>query len=78
MSNQLPRISKLFLIGGIVASMGFGAREAVAAKATAPCYDPPTWLGECASEAECDTRCVIAGGFEGECKPNGCCACAYF
>lgn len=63
------------------ASMTFGVSSVFAnpASTTAACrYDPPSMLGACVDEADCDRRCAAYGG-EGECiyTPSGnCCTCA--
>jgi hypothetical protein len=63
------------------ASMTFGVSSVFAkpVSGTAACrYDPPSMLGACVSEADCDRRCAAWGG-EGECipTPDGpCCTCA--
>ena len=64
----------------LAASLTFGV-TAVFAQVGAPCdYDPPTILGACSSEAECDDDCAQHGGFQGDCIVSSdgstCCLCA--
>lgn len=58
------------------ASITFGVNS-VFAQVQAPCdYDPPTVLGYCATEEECDVNCWGHGGFDGTCTTSNCCICA--
>ena len=64
----------------LAASLTFGV-TAVFAQVGGPCdYSPPTVLGACSSEQQCDDRCAAHGGWEGDCVvgPNNstCCLCA--
>jgi hypothetical protein len=61
----------------LAASLTFGVSSVFSQAETNVCRtDPPTYLGTCSSEAECDEKCLAAGGFDGICT-NGCCICAY-
>lgn len=61
----------LFAVGALT----FGASEVLAENAALACpYNPPAFLGECASQDECQTACVTAGGIQGSCT-GGCCRC---
>ena len=64
----------------LAVSLTFGVTT-VFAQVAGPCdYSPPTVLGYCSSEAECDWNCAAHGGWEGDCVtgPNNtkCCLCA--
>lgn len=63
------------------ASLTFGIRTAFAQPASGGACknEPPTFLGVCISEEDCDFRCIAEGGFDGTCmqRPDGaCCICA--
>lgn len=61
------------------ASLVFGVTSAFA-QAKLACKDqPPTFLGACISPASCQSRCLAAGGFQGDCISTAeglCCICA--
>lgn len=64
------------------ASLTFGVSSVFANPPTgaAACKNaPPTFLGACVSPDDCQRRCVLEGGFQGDCISNGtelCCICA--
>lgn len=61
----------------LAGAMAFGASEAMAGVADGgECkFKPPTFLGECTSQTQCNHLCVtMYGGDHGLCK-NGCCEC---
>jgi len=66
------------LFGLLVAlALGFGVRTATAAPAGTDCpYNPPTNLGTCFSDLNCNTKCVknLGSTYSGECV-YGCCIC---
>ena len=71
--NRLATSALAVLLAG---SMTFGVSSALA-QVRAPCdYDPPTVLGYCSSEEECDRMCIGSGGFDGFCTFDNCCLCA--
>jgi hypothetical protein len=53
-------------------SLSFGAASAFAAA-----NEDPTIIGTCSSQADCQSKCELAGGFAGECDIKGRCHCAY-
>lgn len=55
------------------ATLSFGAASAFAAASN----DPPTIIGTCTSQQDCQTKCELAGGYAGECDIKGRCHCAY-
>jgi hypothetical protein len=58
-------------------SLTFGGTTVFAQAEQQICQtSPPTFLGACTSERQCDERCWGAGGIDGECV-NGCCICYY-
>lgn len=59
-----------------IVALGFAGSEAFAADVNSACpYNPPVFLGECASQQECQDACVAVGGIEGRCGADGCCRC---
>lgn len=70
--NLARIVVSLFAIGALT----FAADQALAEDAATACpYNPPVYLGECASQTECQNACVNAGGIEGRCGTDGCCRC---
>ena len=60
----------------VAGSLTVGARAALARPVGArDCrYDPPAFLGACASQQDCDNACHLEGGYQGQCL-GGCCRC---
>ena len=70
--NRLATSALALLLAG---SLTFGVSSALA-QVPGPCdYNPPTVLGYCSSEQECENRCIGSGGIDGICSEN-CCFCA--
>lgn len=63
-------VLSLFAVGAIT----FGASEVFAANAATTCMiNPPSELGECSTEEQCQAMCDVYGG-TGDCQ-TGCCGC---
>jgi len=65
-----------FVLGGLA----FGARVAFATGPAAACpFDPPTLLGTCVNQQDCQNKCdqynPPAGSTFGACTGGGCCVC---
>ena len=72
----LPRLLVTLIA---VAALSFGASEAFAADAAMTCpFSPPSQLGDCISENNCNMQCHAQPGSDensiGACF-NGCCTC---
>jgi hypothetical protein len=62
----------------IAVALAFGATQAVGQLATLDScpWEPPDQLGECQSQAQCNTLCVETyGGEMGVCDGQNCCGC---
>lgn len=71
------RFTRILVVLLAIGALTFAASEALAEDAATACtYNPPGFLGECASNAECQTACDAWGGELGVCG-GGCCRC-YF
>jgi len=76
MKRKIGIFGQVALTVALVGGMAFGAREAFAAEASFGCtYSPPTQLGVCETEAQCQFACEGVGGDRGDCR-SGCCFCA--
>lgn len=63
-------IVSLFAVGALT----FGASELLAANAASACFiNPPSELGECSTDRQCQEMCDVYNG-TGDCA-NGCCGC---
>jgi len=75
MQDIWNRLAKLGLTLFAVGALTFGASEVLAANASSQCIiNPPSELGECSSEEQCDAMCRAVGGVDGDCQ-TGCCGC---
>jgi hypothetical protein len=82
MQRIMRRISTAVYALGVVGALTFGASQALGRAVYLSCpYDPPTWLGACASPEACDFSCDSITGDDdswGRCDTPGlpgCCVC---
>ncbi len=76
MSRRIRRISLPMLALLTVASLGFGASQALAAPQQAGC--PGAADGVCSSQQACTDLCTPITGYpDSHVCVNGCCYCAY-
>lgn len=66
----------------VIAALAFGALEARAASEAngrfCPPYNPPTYLGACTSQRQCQEDCEFYNPppVQGDCVNDGCCVCS--
>lgn len=77
MKTVAQRLRYLALTSVVLGALAFGARQALAASGADCIYDPPTLLGACTSDQNCQEMCTPVwhpDPVEGHCI-SGCCVC---
>lgn len=72
---KIRSVRALFALAAAM-SLGFGATTAFAGPSALPYCFGGAIVGTCTSQQNCQTKCVQAGGYAGECDSRGCCHCA--
>jgi hypothetical protein len=78
MKRVIATAARLAAITFVVGSLGFGARVALASQPSTCPWDPPTLLGECQTQQECQALCDSynpPGSTYGACGLAHCCVC---
>jgi len=70
------KVARLAFSLAIVSGLLFGGYQALQGTAVQTCtWDPPTELGSCVNEAECDYKCSLWWPEYLPVCQNGCCTC---
>lgn len=76
MRKLLRQAALTAYVAGVALALGFGATQAFEFGTSSCEWDPPTFLGECLGEINCQRTCEFYLGWLGECDGEGCCVCA--
>lgn len=76
MKRNGRRLSSLLLVFAVLGALAFGAKQALASSRNDCTYEPPTLLGACAGDVQCQNMCeaVWHDPVVGDCIA-GCCVC---
>jgi hypothetical protein len=80
MSAASLRLARMGFLTLVTAGLIFGGRTVVASatRNTTCAFDPPTFVGTCTSQSQCQGTCELywtEGPVQGDCDFNNCCSC---